>query len=111
MAQDGLGAWDELELELERGGRAGVAAAGRGRGCEGGRRAAAALRVRETTANYTYASLIFAGIVVVSILLERGMQAIKYVAQNNPQYKQMVQTIFGELTILGILSFGLTLER
>ena len=64
-----------------------------------------------TTVNYTYASVMFIGIIAVSILLERAMIKLNDVSHDEPHYSEMVKKIFGELTILGCLSFVLTLVR
>lgn len=64
-----------------------------------------------TTVEYTYASLMFAAIVLVSIALEHAMHKIDHATQDQEHYHDMVKKIYGELTVLGILSFGLTLVR
>lgn len=64
-----------------------------------------------TTINYTYASLMFTAIVVVSILLEHLMVKLDHAAEDQPHYAEMVKKVYGELTILGIISFALTLAQ
>ena len=67
--------------------------------------------IGNTTVNYTYASLMFAGVILVSIALEYAMHKIDHATQDQRHYNEMVKKIYGELTVLGILSFGLTLVR
>ena len=64
-----------------------------------------------TTINYSWASGMMFALVGVSVVLEVLMGKIDKAVVDHFHYRAMIQMIYKELTILGILSFSLTIVR
>jgi hypothetical protein len=57
------------------------------------------------------ASIMFVAIVIFSVLLEVVIHTMAHATEDKPHYREMVQKVYAELTILGFISFSLTIVR
>eukprot|EP01047_Picozoa_sp_COSAG01_P023144 COSAG01_NODE_1395_length_10476_cov_11.562331_2_plen_161_part_00 len=65
----------------------------------------------DRTALLRSASIMFVAIVIFSVLMEVVIHTMAHATEEKPHYREMVQKVYAELTILGFISFSLTIVR